>query len=91
MANILLTYDVSAKHSEVKDSLVQRGYVDRFKDSKGEFVFLPNTTMRKDGITTAAARDDMRAIATALGINLQRCFACGFDDWAAIYGDSHKS
>lgn len=84
---MIITYDVHTKHSEVKSEMFKIGFKDRFLDSKNEYVYLPNTTLYHSSKTPTEARDTLRAICTKLDVKLLRCIATKLSDWAAIYGE----
>ena len=84
MAAVLLTYDISGKHTIFKQTLINLGYTDTHGGSN-----LPNTTMHHANTTATIARDQARSIASSLGIDLERCFAVEISTWAGIVGAQH--
>lgn len=47
--SILITYDISSKHTEVKAELLKMGFEDFWFDDKKQKNFLPNTTLLGEG------------------------------------------
>lgn len=100
MAQVLLTYDVSQRHSEVKAALRKKSFYDYWTDNDVKY-HLPNTTMWKKGdtITELTVLNDMKAVIADLNrgepsnrtIILERCVSVVFASWAAIPGEPHKS
>lgn len=100
IVNILLTYDISSKHSEVKKAMKAKGYTDHIIDGQNKTVYLPNTSLnlKKEGAAAAQAREDLRAVIAAINsslpvnaqVVLERQFSVRYDDWAAIYGNPHQ-
>lgn len=97
--DVLLTYDISTRHTEVKAAMRQKGYADNWQASSQTYN-MPNTSLWKKNITAATAVADMKQAIQALNvgqnyysqIRLERCVAVNFDDstgWAAIPGDAH--
>ena len=100
MANVLLTYDISQRHSEVKAALRKKSFFDYWTDNKVTY-YLPNTTMWKkgDGVTANSILDDINAVIADLNrnepanrfIRLERCMSVAFVGWSGIAGEPHKS
>lgn len=100
MAQVLLTYDVSHRHSEVKDALRKKGLLDSWTSNSVKYN-LPNTTMWKSGesVTVTTVLTDMNTVISDLNrgepshriIRLERCITVAFDSWNGIPGEPHKS
>lgn len=97
---VILTYDLTenrlheSKHSQVKDCMKSKGYMDSFpcNDTKGNpgTVYLPNTTLWKDGITPQDALNDIKECAKKHNAELERFFADEFtNNWTAIFGKAY--
>jgi hypothetical protein len=98
--DVLLTYDISIRHSEVKAAMLKKGYSDRWTASNIVYN-MPNTSLWKKNVTAATAIADMKQVVQNLNtgqlirnqIELERCVAVNFDDsagWAAIPGKAHS-
>ncbi len=69
---VLLTYDIKKTtntiHTELKELLKNSyGYSDKIKGDSGRWYDLPNTTLRKEGITTEQAAADFRTACKTTG------------------------
>lgn len=89
MANVLITYDIESKHTEVKNSMKQLGFQDTVAGQTGT-VYLPNTTLWKANATPKEAIDNLRGLCDGLRVHLQRAIAMPFDNWYALHGDPHN-
>lgn len=98
--DVLLTYDITTRHGEVKAAMVNKGYADNWMASN-QVYNLPNTTLWKKEISATIAVADMKQVIQTLNadqpfynhIRLERCVAVNFDDstsWAAIPGDARR-
>lgn len=75
---VLLSYDVSGRHTEVKEAMIRRGYSGVW-NINGNFVPLPNTTLWKDSVMSLQmALDDIAAVAVAFGVRLERAVAVDY-------------
>ena len=85
--DVLLTYDVSDKQSEVKKELRALGYLSKFTFD-GKTIYLPNTTVwKKDTGDFNKAISDIQTIAGFLNIKLERAIAVPWGyDWQSIIG-----
>ena len=92
---IIATYDVPSKHVELKKALFAKGYTETIshKEANGvtKKINLPNTTVYHASKTAEQARDEIKAVCKALNIELERCVATIWQDWAAIYGEPFGS
>jgi hypothetical protein len=86
MASIV-TYDIPSKHAEVKKALFKRGYKDQISGESCEVIYFPNTTVYHSGKTPIQARDDVKIICKNLSVNLERCVATIWSEWAAKCGE----
>lgn len=84
--SILISYDISEKHKDMKKELKALGYFDGWKDCN-----LPNTTLWKKEGTVDQANQDMQSTAKKIGVRLERAVAVSFSQWAGIQGDPHTS
>lgn len=88
MANVLITYDVSARNPEVKAALKALGYMDSW-ESEGVTYNLPNTTLWKQG-SAQQGKTDMVSVAASLRVTLERAIAVEFSNWSGIPGQPHR-
>ncbi|GAO01832.1 hypothetical protein [Anaeromyxobacter sp. PSR-1] len=84
----VVTYDVDARHVEVKNAMKEKGYSD-FWTHNGQSYNLPNTTLYKPTATAATALADIKAVAAAYRVRLERALALDVGNWDAIPGDPH--
>lgn len=91
MATVLITYDVSAKHVQVKASLTSEpyNYYDAAKVGNNPFN-LPNTTLWKPDTTAAQAKLDMENVAKSHQVKLERAVAVEFTKMDGIKGAAHS-
>lgn len=88
---IIITYDIPSKHKEFKEKMISKGYRDQIPGTtKCKIIYFPNTTLYHSSKTTATARDEALLIARDLGINLERCIATIWNNWAAVCGEPFK-
>jgi hypothetical protein len=86
----IVTYDITTKHVEFKKMMFQLEYKDQITDSTCKVIYFPNTTLYHPTKNAVTARDEARNIANRLGINLERCVAAKWENWAAICGEPFK-
>jgi len=82
----IVTYDVPTKHVELKKTLFQLGYKDQIPDSTCKIIYLPNTTLYHETKTSEQVRNDVKNACTVLHIELERCIATAWTNWAAMCG-----
>ncbi len=83
MAKILLTYDIKKTsdtiHTELKKKLIESyGYSARIQSDEGKWYDLPNTCLRKDGITHPQASADFIAACTSVGAKWEKYIAAEY-------------
>lgn len=86
----IVTYDIPSKHVEFKSLMFQLGYKDKIAGTTCKVVHFPNTTLYHPTKNAVTARDKVRNIAKRLGVNLERCVAAVWDNWAAICREPFK-
>lgn len=86
----IITYDIPSKHVEFKKMMFQLGYNDQIADSTCKVIYFPNTTLFHSSKNAVTARNEAQVIAKQLGINLERCIATKWENWAAICGEPFK-
>jgi hypothetical protein len=85
----IVSYDVSARQTEVKNDMIARGYADSFT-WEGKTYYLPYTTLWKKDATVQTALADIKAAAAAQRVTLERAIALPEDPWAGIPGIPQK-
>ncbi len=83
---ILLNYDLDDKHTQVKNSMKDKGYTDYFEyyktvDGKEvkKRINLPNTTLYHVNKSVTGARDELKTVADSKGAKIEYCLATNFD------------
>ena len=85
---IIITYDISDKHTEFKNEMKLLGYKDKVRGiTNCEWIYLPNTTLYHPSKNPSTAREEARKICKNLKIELERCISTIWDNWAAICGE----
>lgn len=94
---ILITYDVSQRHTEVKQGMLQRGFFDCWQKDN-IFYNLPNTTLWHPNLPDAqTAIDIFNEVIAQLNANrherdiivVERLIAVDFNSSAGIPGNPH--
>jgi len=76
IGKIVLCYDINSKHNQVKDSLKELGYSDRWKKISTNVTYdMPNTTVWHPTKTVSQATADIRRVCNNLGVVLERSFS----------------
>lgn len=86
----IVTYDIQSKHVEFKKMMFQLGYRDQIAGTTCKVIYFPNTTLYHPTKKAATVRDEAQNSAKQLGINLERCIATKWENWAAICGEPFK-
>jgi len=75
-ANVLISYDVSAKNPEVKTALKALGYHETFKNSEDPKTYsLPDTTLWHPKKSSDQAMADMKKVCADLKVTLEKAVA----------------
>lgn len=90
MMATIVTYDIPSKHMEFKRMMFLLGYKDQIAGTTCKVIYFPNTTLYHPTKNAVTARDEARNIAKRLEVNLERCVATIWDDWATICGEPFK-
>ena len=85
----VINYDVSGRHTEVKERMQGLGYMDRWT-SNGTVYYLPNTTLWKQKTELVTAVQDIQSVTRQLQVRLERAVALSAQPWSAITGDPHS-
>jgi hypothetical protein len=81
----VVAYDVSGRQTEVKNEMLQRGYLDFWTNTdNGTTCYLPHSTLWKAGISLEAALADIKAAAAAQRVSLERAIVVQSSPWAGI-------
>ena len=86
----IITYDIPTKHVEFKKLMLELGYKDRIPGKDCEVIYFPNTTLYHQIKNGETARKDARAVCKQLNVELERCIATQWTEWAAICGEPFK-
>jgi len=95
---VLITYDISQRHEEVKKALLEAGLRDRWTGN-GMTYYLPETTVWHNNLDNATAgsqlvQDTIRALNEGQPedriIDVQRVMAVIFTNWAGNRGEPHS-
>ena len=83
MPNVLLTYDIrrttTTIHVELKQRLIQHyGYTETILANNGGYYELPNTTLKKDNITTQACSHEFLQACADVGAAWERYIAAEY-------------
>jgi hypothetical protein len=89
MASIV-TYDIPSKHGEFKEMMFRLGYKDQIAGTNCKVIYFPNTTLYHATKIAETARDEAKSTAQELDVDLERCIATEWDNWAAICGVPFK-
>ncbi|XCF04804.1 hypothetical protein ABI125_08685 [Tamlana crocina] len=88
---IIITYDINKKHTEFKTEMATLGYKDQIPGTVNcKIIYFPNTTLYHKTKSSSEARDDAQTISKKLNIDLERCVASIWENWAAICGSDFK-
>lgn len=93
--NVLLTYDINIKQTEVKNAMKEKEYFEEKYSNKSHKTYtLPNTTLWKQAneLTTVTVLNDLnkvieeinRGLAPKDKIILEKAIAVEFTNWSAI-------
>ncbi len=91
---IILIYEVNERQEEVKELLLQRGYLDKItgKDANS---YLPSATLYKEfnekGDSPIDSLNDIMEISEKYNLTLERAIAFEINDWCGIVGTSHNN
>jgi hypothetical protein len=77
---ILISYEVNAKQTAVRDIMKLKGYAETWRKNEVEY-HLPGTTLWKEDITPTQAVEDLKKVARALNIELLQISAVELSDW----------
>ena len=86
MASIV-TYDIPEKHREFKQAMFRLGYKEKIAGESCNVIFFPNTTLYHENKSPAQARDDVKAMCKNLDVELERCIATIWENWAVVCGE----
>lgn len=83
--SVLLSYDIRKTtdtiHSELKDRLVDHyGYSNQIRANTGVWYMLPNTTLRKDSISTNVASNEFLQACRDVGAHWEKYIALEYSN-----------
>lgn len=80
--NALVSYDIPHSHEAVKQSMLKKGYRDRWNYEGNKTVYLlPNTTLWKPNTSSDDAMADLKASCSACSVALDKAVAVLATDW----------
>jgi hypothetical protein len=85
MFGILISYDVDKNQTEMKNSLINKGYTD-ILEAEPEKINLPDTTLWKTKGDPSSSLEDMKMAASEAKCELVRSVAVRFDLGTGIKG-----
>lgn len=90
MSSILITFEVTEKQSELRNSLMKLGYLDRWFFNNKTYL-LPVSTLWKTDTTPEKSINEIRKITQELNIKLEHAIAVPSSPWAGISSGSSFS
>ena len=91
MTRIIICYDVDGDHqAEMKNSLLEKGYVDKLAGVNKVNCNLPETVLSKLGVRASTGLEDVIMSAAKVGAKLGRAVSFEVNNWEAIKGIPHK-
>lgn len=92
--NILITYDVSDRQTEVKQKMLETGYYDKWAANEKTYYLPQSTLWKKDVTDLKTALIDLRKVIENLNlyrtnqplIELRRCIVVSANPWDGIEG-----
>lgn len=85
--NVLITYDIDSKHTEVRKSLIEDyDFEEKIVGNNGPS-FLPNTTLYKKSTTKQNALSTLKSVCKSKGANLKRAISLECSNWQALLGE----
>lgn len=100
--NVVIIYDVSSSHEEVKQKMLQKGYHDNWQ-ANNQIYYLPNTTLWKPNIELNIAMTDIQNVIAEINSNiiqfllagtqqvqLKRCITLSANPWMGIQGTKER-
>lgn len=94
--NVMLCFEVSDKHDQIRNELASKGYMSSWRIKRGRdeiTYYLPSTAMWKKGenFSPAKAKDDLKKCASQLGVKVIRAVALTVGKWDGIIGTPHET
>ncbi|GEN75168.1 hypothetical protein [Chryseobacterium hagamense] len=83
IGNLLISYDVDMKHSEVKNAMLTLNYYDGFRQD-GESYDLPNTTLCHQAKSSDQAMADIKKVCSDLKVTLEKAVAVKAEEFAGL-------
>lgn len=90
--NFLVSYDLDKGHEQVKQTLLDRGYLDWFAFAgNAQKYYLPNTTFWHDKKSSSQdVLSELKSVCSVFGVNLERIVVTQFADISAIQGKPYS-
>ncbi len=85
IGEILISYDINKSHTDVKKSMISKGYNDSFKfQGETKTYYLPNTTLWHPKKSSNMAINDLQSICNGLGVVLEKAVAVKASEFKGI-------
>lgn len=86
--NVLITYDINTKHTEVRNSLIKDYRFEKvIIGSNGIKCNLPNTTLLKNNSNKESVLNTLKKVCKDNNVNLTRAIAVECSNWWALIGE----
>lgn len=70
LGTVLISYDISNMHTEVKNQLLEMGYKDEWAINRGKLHQMPNTTLWKSNTCTNHAKSEFTEVCRIKGAEI---------------------
>lgn len=84
IAEVLISYDVSAKNPEVKAALKALGYFENYTLGASKEYYLPDTTLVHTAKSSNQAMVDMKKVCSDLRVTLEKAVAVKADEFVGL-------
>lgn len=94
--NVMLCFEVSGKHEQIRNELALKGYMSSWRIKRGRdeiTYYLPSTAMWKKGenFSPTKAKEDLKKCASQLGVKVIRAVALAVGKWDGVIGTAYES
>ena len=85
VGNILLSYDLDKSHTQVKNTLIDLGYLEKFKNTNDPKIYvLPNTTLWHQSKSSNQAIIDLKNACNSLNVTLEKAVAIKASEFVGV-------
>lgn len=81
---VLISYDVNAKHTDVKQAMKDKGYYDNWYYDHNPTYYLPNTTLWHKSKTSDQAIADIKSVCAILLVTLEKAVAIKATEFVGV-------